>query len=276
MATIVAPAIGSLNASGSGSVTKETPVSWVINGITHRFTKDISANDALFTAFDISDADPAAGSSAYVITMDESAFAAALKALMDSAVGAAVGNNASVNGPFATIAAGSVLASAPASPKTLAALLTTEVRAEVQAALDTNGVLAFLESNTFSDLAISVDTSGGAADIAGKLNNANDLKIMFQQIPNRETVIDELVTTHDRLPVKVGDKISFVFDLAETITITENTNAAPADGGSGNATGAGEGPQAASPAAYPSQGAQAAATTYVGGVRRVEFLLTVA
>jgi hypothetical protein len=272
-AIIVAPAIGALAASGSGAVATEVPVSYVIAGITHRFVKDISASDALFLALDVSDNDPAPGQSGYNVLMDQSAFAAALKALMDSATGGAVG------GAGATIAAGTGVAAAVAQPKTLAELLTSEVRSEVQAALDSNDILAFLEANTFSGLTITVDTSGGAADIAGKLNNNDDLKIMFQQIPNRETVIGETVTSTGALPVRAGDKISFVFDLTATISVTETENPAPTDGApasgaSGNATDPGEGVQALP--GYGSPGANAAATTYASRSRRVEFLFTVA
>lgn len=269
--TIVAPAIGSLSADGSGNVFAETPTSYVINGITHRFTQSIPSSHDLFAAFDITDTEVAAGTSNYTITFDASGFATALAGLMATAVGGSVGSS--------SIAAGSDLAvGVTLGTNDLDKMLTDEVRGEVEAALGANGVMAFLESNTIANLTLSVGNMAGATDLANKINNEDDLRIMAQQIKKRNAPAAlETQLNWDRLPVVAGDKISFVFDLTATINITESSDAALAvDGGAGNASGNGQGIQPANPNAYLPLGANAAAATYASASRRVEFLFTVA
>jgi hypothetical protein len=256
-ATVVAPFVGTLAASGSGSVESQKPAAVVISGIEYRYEANIDVSHALLTAFTITDADPSDGQTGVSVTLDAAAFATALAALMGSAAGGPI------TGPLSAGAAyGAALGTS-----TLSQTLVSEVTTEIADALNVNGVLEFLEANAVGNLSITVNDASGAESMANGINNANDLKTMFLQIPNRTTVItNETDPSSNKLPLAVGDKLSFVFDLNTSVAISQTDVDAPADDNAQNAD------VGVSSGNAPDLGL----TSFTTAARRVEFLLTVA
>jgi hypothetical protein len=248
MALFVAAPTGNMNATGTGNIESQQHTAASHTAITHEFRASVPVGDALFSAITWADVntegnvDASSGQTDFTVVMDQAAFAAALQAVIESALGGKAQNtfslstNATALSSQATVVDPSNLNGAAKIAQTI---LDREVRLEVEAALNRNGVLEYLEGDSLGDFALALDASGGAADMASKLpSNSAALRNLFLQIPNRTSggvaVTDESGT---RLPVQAGDEIAFIFTVAPSVTITQVAETADA---AGTAAGAAE------------------------------------
>jgi hypothetical protein len=251
-AFIVASPVGSMNATGTGEIESQQFTAASHTGITHEFRVQRAKNAALFSAFSWADVntegavDASAGQTDFTIALDESAFAAALQSVIEQAVGGKA-NTFSIATSQSTVPGAktynnpSNLGSATATAQNI---LDREIRLEVEAALDANGVLEYLEGDSLGKFSLALDASGGAADMADKLNVTSVLRNLFLQLPNRSSEVGLTDASGSRLPVKEGDAVAFVFTVTPSVTITQVDETADAQGSAaGNAaTGIGVSP----------------------------------
>lgn len=233
---IVARPIADMDATGTGIVEKVTQASHTHTGVEYEYRADVAIASELFTSITWADIntegaiDASSGSARFDISMNKTLFAAALAGVIRTAVGgklAAAGN-------YATAASANTQGSLAADPsnlgsaaKTAQTILDREVRLEVEALLNVNGVLEYLEGDSLGQFSLSLDASGGAEDMADRLGDDQaDLRNFFLQIPNRPTLYDTAGVSGEQadsgsLPVMVGDTLGFVFDIDTEVTISE-------------------------------------------------------
>jgi hypothetical protein len=230
-ALIVANPLGSMDASGTGVVESLMHANSGHDGITHEFIMDVLTTDDLFTAFSWEDTntegdvDASSGIARYTITLDNAKFHTGLKALIEGAVGGKC--SASYNiftsrtsaGADATIVDPRNIGNATKIAQTV---LDREIRVEVEDKLDANDVLEYLEGDSLGEFQLVLDASGGAADMTTKMNASEAiLHNLLQQFPNRTDVVGLTDSSGQRLPVKAGDKVAFVFDVNPQVSITQ-------------------------------------------------------
>lgn len=275
---LVASPVGAMDATGSGTIESQEHTASAHTNLTHEFRIELSKTSALFSAFSWADVDTegnvdaAAGQTDFTITLDESAFAAALKSVIEQAVGGKVSGGFDIS---TTIAATIPGAQTVADPSNLGSgsriaetVLDREIRLEVEAELDANGVLEYLEGDSLNDFALALDASGGAADMASKMNVTSVLRNLFLQIPNRTSEIAETDASGSRLPVAVGDALAFVFNVQPSVTISQTTESA--DSGN-NANGA----VSASAEDLATGNMALGGTALSTGVRKIAFVIDV-
>jgi hypothetical protein len=232
-----------MDASGSGSIETQVHTSAAHTGITHEFRIDLATDDDLFKAFVWADAntegavDASSGQTDFTITLDQVKFEARLAHVIFNAEGGAAAAAFSVSTNINTVAA----AKAYANPSNLGAaaptaqnILDREIRLEVEAELDTNGVLEYLEGDSLGNFSLVLDGSGGAADMYGKLSAPGPLRNLFLQFPNRTTVYAE-TDVSGNLPVEAGDAVSFVFNVSPSVKIAEVNQSETSGAGESNA-----------------------------------------
>jgi len=120
-------------------------------------------------------------------------------------------------------------------------------------------------------LSNSVGYAAGAADMESKLN-AQECEILAQQLPESNYVLymdASENTTTTALPLKDGDSIIFVFDVAESAVARVNTKTPGANPDTG-ATAAANASNGKSP-----YGAAQQAVTYISNTRTVAFKFAV-
>ena len=234
---IVARTPADMEATGAGQVEAIEHTYAIHNALTHEFRISLSKSAGLFSAIsweDINtegDSDASGGVANYSIALDRGAFAAALKAVIEQAIGGPVTNgfslstNVSGKSGVQTYALPSNMNSATAYAQTV---LDREVRQEVEGYLNQNNVLEYLEGDSMTGFSLSLDASGGAYDMADKLmaNNFSDLRHLLLQIPNRPITanggeVGATAATGSRLPVADGDAVVFTFNVQPAVKISQ-------------------------------------------------------
>lgn len=224
----VACPLGQMNATGSGYVEKQQLTTASHLDITHEFVIDASAGAALFTAFSWQDVntegsvDASAGETDFTVSLDADTFKTALQSVIENATGRKLGTVASI------VTSSTVPAITPGALGSSAQyVIDREIRGEIETALNNNGVLEYLEGDALGNFALSLDASGGAADMATKLgtNNTAALRNLFLQFPNRTSAVALADASGSRLPVAAGDKVAFVFNINTSINIQETNQA---------------------------------------------------
>jgi hypothetical protein len=250
MALFVASPTGEMNATGTGTIESQQHTAASHTAITHEFRVNVPVAGALFAAISWADVntegnvDASSGQTDFTVSMDQAAFAAALKTVIENALGGKASATFSLSTNASGVSTPATLAGDPSNlnggSRIAETVLDREVRLEVEAALNRNGVLEYLEGDSLGEFALALDASGGAADMASKLpSNSAALRNLFLQIPNRTSggvaVTDE---SGSRLPVQAGDEIAFIFNVAPSVTITQVAEtadaAAPAAGAAAN------------------------------------------
>lgn len=246
---IVAAPLATMAATGSGYVETQQHTTAAHTGITHEFRIELPATHALFTAFSWADVntegnvDASSGETDFTISLDNAAFQAALMGVIESAVGGKAASAFNVQTAASKQAAQSYalpsnLGGASAIAQTI---LDREIRLEVENQLDANGVLEYLEGDSLGGFSLVLDASGGAADMAEKLNvgganNTPYLRNLLLQFPNRTDVVGLTDASGSRLPVMAGDGIAFVFSVAPEVTIEERDQSGDAPASNGAST----------------------------------------
>ena len=229
---IVARTPADMEATGAGQVETIEHTYAIHNALTHEFRIPLSKSAGLFSAIsweDINtegDSDASGGIANYSIALDRDAFAAALKTVIEQAIGGPVANgfslstNVSGKSGVQTYALPSNMNSATAYAQTV---LDREVRQEVEIYLNANDVLEYLEGDSMTGFSLSLDASGGAYDMADKLmaNNFSDLRHLLLQIPNRTGEVSATDATGSRLPVADGDAVVFTFNVQPAVKISQ-------------------------------------------------------
>jgi len=228
-----------MDASGTGVVETIQHTAAAHTAVTHEFRAVLSATHNLFKAFTWSDVDtegnvdPSSGYAEFNLALDQAKFRDALAQVIVDASGGKL----TAAGSYSTNATGGIPADASkvatyslgaAAPNTRT-VLDREIRKEVEVELDSNGVLEYLEGDSLGEFELAVDASGGAADMAAKLAVKGALRNFFLQIPNRTgPIASETDSSGDRLPVKAGDAVAFVFNVSPAVYITERNQSAGA------------------------------------------------
>lgn len=232
---VVAAPVGAMDATGSGTIETQVQTSVSHTGITHEFRISLPVNDQLFTAFSWADVDTegnvdaSSGQTDFTISLNAAQFKARLMHVIENATGGKPASTFSVStgavGAAQTPVAPSNLGAATAIAQTV---LDREIRLEVEAELDTNGVLEYLEGDSLGQFSLVLDASGGAADMAEKLgdgtegtNNTPQLRNLLLQFPNRTDVLGETDASGSSLPVMAGDALAFVFNVTPSVLIAE-------------------------------------------------------
>jgi hypothetical protein len=229
--SIVAAPLGFMDASGSGVVQKFNYTNATHSGITHIFSKEIDLTDDLWKAFTYADVNTEGsdgvdgGFAAVDVSFNPTLFEAAMVSLMATASGGYVGNSEVTTSRTAAHSDYAIESykSLTIASSTVTATVQKEILKEVEDELDRNSILEFFEGDSLSGFTLTVDYSGGAADMAGKLALQPNLRNLFFQFPGDRTSggVDLTTPTGTRLPVVAGDTVSFVFKLNSKIDITE-------------------------------------------------------
>lgn len=228
----VASPLATMDASGEGYVEKQQHTTAAHTSITHKFYINAVPTADLFTAFSWADVDTegnvdvSSGQTDFTISLNSAQFIAALAQVIADASGGklssagSVSTNTSYTQSVDALAATYVLG---ANKPTARTVMDREVRKEVEDALNTNGVLEYLEGDSLGGFSLRLDASGGAADMASKLgsNNTAALRNLLLQFPNRTDVIGLTDASGARLPVMAGDSIAFVFNVSPKVSIQE-------------------------------------------------------
>jgi hypothetical protein len=244
-AFLVASPTGAMSATGTGQIESQQYTSAAHTGITHEFRTTRSKTSDLFTAFSWQDVntelntDVSSGQTNFTIALDYAKFHAALKDVIESALGGKANSSFS----FATNQSSVPAAEAYTDPsnlngvaRTAENILDREIRLEVETELNANGVLEYLEGDSLGYFDLYLDASGGATDMFTKLSATAALRNLFLQIPNRLTEVAESDVSGGRLPVATGDAIAFVFSVTPSVSITQTTESGDAQGSAaGNA-----------------------------------------
>jgi hypothetical protein len=248
-AFLVASPLADMAATGSGVIESQEHTAAAHTTITHEFRISLSKTHDLFGAFSWADVntegavDVSSGQSNFTIALDESKFEAAMAYVIANALG---GKPAATFGLSTSVSAvpGAQTAVDPSNlsgvARTAQNILDREVRLEVEAELNANGVLEYLEGDSLGNFALALDASGGASDMYSKLSVDAALRNLFLQIPNRTSEVGLTDASGSRLPVAAGDAIAFVFSVAPAVTISQATESADASspaGASANALG---------------------------------------
>lgn len=242
----VAAPLAVMDASGTGTIETQQHTTAAHTSVTHEFRTTLSASHNLFAAFSWADVDTegnvdaSSGQTDFTISLDQAMFAAALKSVIETATGGKATSSFGVSTNVTSVPAAqsynlpSNLGMASATAETV---MDREIRLEVEAELDANGVLEYLEGDSLGNFALHLDASGGAADMADKLGASNtaELRNLLLQFPNRTDVIGLTDASGARLPVKAGDAVAFVFSVSPAVYITEVNQAGDAPGA--NTTG---------------------------------------
>jgi len=234
-AFIVAAPTAVMAATGSGEIESQQYTSAAHTGITHEFRISRAKTDDLFAAFSWADVstegnvDVSSGQTDFTVALDAAKFKAALMSVIQNAIG---GKPSAVFG-LSTNQSTVPAATAAVDPSNLnggtknaQTILDREIRLEVEAQLDANGVLEYLEGDSLGKFSLFLDASGGAADMYDKLSVTAALRNLFLQIPNRLSEVGETDASGSRLPVKEGDAIAFVFNVTPSVTITQASESA--------------------------------------------------
>lgn len=236
-AQLVASPLADMNATGTGTIESQEYTAAAHTDITHEFRISLAKTHDLFGAFSWSDVDTegnvdvSSGQTNFNISLDQAKFEAALAYVIRNALGG------KANSTFSLVTNQSGVSSAQAvtAPTNLSGadavaetILDREVRLEVEDELDANGVLEYLEGDSLGDFSLSLDASGGAADMYDRLSEIPALRNLFLQIPNRTSEVGETDASGSRLPVKEGDQVVFVFSVSPSVTITQVTENADA------------------------------------------------
>jgi hypothetical protein len=243
---VVAAPLATMAASGDGYVETQQHATAAHTTITHEFSMDVPAGADLFKAFYWEDVntegavDASSGETDFTITLDHVKFVAALKALIDGAEGGKL----DICGDYSTDTSYSYSAGSVTGPSNLGlgvtpiaqTILDREIRLEVEAELDTNGVLEYLEGDSLGGFNLFLESSGGAEDMAGKLDedgsgNTVYLRNLLLQFPNRTDVVGS-TDASGNLPVKAGDAVAFVFNVSPEVTVEQRNQLGP-DAGAG-------------------------------------------
>lgn len=225
----VASPLGVMDASGTGTIETQVHTTAAHTAITHEFRMELPANDDLFKAFTWSDVntegnvDASAGETDFTISLDQTLFEARLAYVIANAVGGAAASTFSVSTDVSSVPGAQTYANPSnlgAAAATAQNVLDREIRLEVEAALNTNGVLEYLEGDSLGSFNLVLDASGGAADMYTKLSASGPLRNLLLQFPNRTTVYGE-TDVSGNLPVAAGDAVSFVFTVSPEVTISE-------------------------------------------------------
>lgn len=265
-AKVVAPYVAQMDASGEGYVETIETATVTVTGITHVYGASAAADHALWAAFDLSDADPAAGEADFWIDLSES-FVAALAGLMAGATGGKTTAAINLTTGFSDVADGA---------KKFDESLLDEITAEIENALNNNGALEFLEADTVGDLEMRVDWSGAAANMRNGLRagaaNSNLLRLMYLQIAAREANGDQATMSVATLGdiLQANDAFSFIFDCTPSVQVEERAQAGVTDvsGDPSGNTVPGTNPDALLDYNAPAN--------FGTGKRRVAFIITVA
>lgn len=238
-AFIVASPTGSMDATGTGQIEAQKFTSASHTSITHEFRTSLSKTHNLFKAFTWADVntegnvDVSSGQTEFTISLNESQFAAALKTVIETALGGKANSAFSFTTNQSTVPT----AATKTDPSNLGSgsriaqtILDREIRLEVESELNANGVLEYLEGDSLGYFSLALDSSGGAADMASKLKASGPLRNLFLQLPNRTSEVGEMDVSGSRLPVATGDAIAFVFSVTPSVTISQTTESANADG----------------------------------------------
>lgn len=237
----IASPLGVMDASGTGVVETILHTSAAHTQVTHEFRAVLSATHDLFKAFSWSDVntegnvDASSGYAEFTLALDQAKFAGALAQVIVDASGgkltAAAGYSTDATGGIPAAASKSATYSLGSAVPNTRTVLDREIRKEVEDQLDINGVLEYLEGDSLGEFELAIDASGGAADMATKLAVKGALRNFFLQIPNRTgPIASETATSGDRLPVKAGDAVAFVFNVSPAVYITERNQTAGAAG----------------------------------------------
>jgi hypothetical protein len=230
-AHIVAPYIADLDASGAAFAQKLTPVSHTITGIEYLYAANVPLANDLFAAFDVSDADISEGWAAVEVNLDETKFVGALAGHMAAAKGGKLGT-ADI---LSSNVGGSAFPGKPAGKdELLQDTVHDEIKDEINAALNANSVIEYMEANDVSLFVLDVDWSGAAKNMYDGLD-ADLRRQMFLQIGNRpingNADASPINRTFSQI-LRTGDQLAFVFDMNASVKVDEvtmNTTAAGVD-----------------------------------------------
>jgi len=229
-AFIVAAPLATMDATGSGVIESQRYTAASHVGITHEFRISRSKSSDLFGAFSWADVntegnvDVSSGQTNFTISLDEAKFKAALMSVIQNALGGKANSTFMMATNQGTVPAANAVtdpSNLNGGTKNAQTILDREVRLEVEAQLDANGVLEYLEGDSLGYFSLALDVSGGAADMYTKLSATAPLRNLFLQIPNRLSELAETDASGSRLPVKEGDAIAFVFSVAPAVTISQ-------------------------------------------------------
>jgi hypothetical protein len=244
----IAAPVAVMDASGTGVIETIQHTTASHTSVTHEFRAVVSKTSNLFKAFTWSDIDTegnidaSSGYADYNLALDQAMFRDALAQVIIDASGGKLAAAGSYATDTSAVPAKGALAATyslgSAFPNTRV-VLDREIRKEVEVELDANGVLEYLEGDSLGEFELAIDASGGAADMASKLAAKGPLRNFFLQIPNRTSVLGETDASGDRLPVKEGDAVAFVFNVSPAVAITERqqTSGAAATNASSNPLG---------------------------------------
>jgi hypothetical protein len=257
-ATIVARVYGSLDASGEAALVTLQQVTVVVAyDDLYEQILDASDSTALANAFDVS-----GNGESFTVTLAASgaarvAFEDVLARNMASALCTDYNSNGDISGEDAPTGLGLNL------KDTLHGSIVNNFKR-----VFTDSLPNLLQSNW--EVTNAVGYAAGAADMAGKLNPA-ECEILAQQLPESNYVLymDLSENTEIKaLPLKAGDSIIFVFNVAESAqAVMSKDDGLNADTGA-TAVPAGQG--GASPYGTTQQ-----SVTYTAGTRVVAFKFTV-
>jgi hypothetical protein len=230
MAQILAPFVASMNFTGSGTVEHINKPTYQINDIEYLYGASLAASHGLFAAFTVTDGPELSGNADVTVVLADS-FKAALRTQMEAATGGKLTTKANlVTDSLEAVPTGSGV-------KTMDATMKDEVTAEIEAALNENNVVEFLEADSVA-LTLTVEWSNGAASMYDGLT-AELLKGMYLQIGNRAIANDQDAggpKTFSQI-LQSGDKLAFVFDVNGQIAVTESPiSANPAAGANATMT----------------------------------------
>lgn len=234
-ALLVSRPTGTLDASGSGYVESQVHSSAAHTSIDQEYRISLSKSHDLFTAISWADVntegnvDASSGETEFVVSMDQQKFADALAYVIQNAIGGVVSGGFSVSTNVSSVPAAQTysnpdnMAGATAVTRTV---LDRQIRKEVEAELDANGVLEYLEGDSLGGFSLAIDASGAGLDMAEKLADVsnttdNALRNLFLQIPNRTTILSLTDSSGDRLPVMEGDAIAFIFTTQPEVKIEQ-------------------------------------------------------
>jgi hypothetical protein len=280
----VASPIGDMSATGTGTIDSQRLTLAAHTGITHEFRMSLSKTSDIFTAFSWADTntegavDASSGLTNFTIALDEAKFAGALKAVIEQALGGKANAAFSLQTDRSSVPA----AEAVTDPSNLSGgtrnaqtILDREVRLEVEAELDANGVLEYLEGDSLGYFNLALDASGGAVDLATKLAVSGPLRNLFLQFPNRSSEVGLTDASGSRLPVAEGDAVAFVFNVSPSVNLIQRGETTDADssGGSMGANGQNTTPPDLSTSNMPMS--HDGAFTLVTGTRKIAFVVEV-
>ena len=197
---VIVPTIGAFDASGSATFKYLQQETVTIANIDREFDTPLSEDETkkILEAFTVAGKGPSAGAGQFNVTLTD---ALGLEQVLVTAIGSAT----DTDGNTADVALGN------------------DITGSLVSQIQSDGLINTVEDAALSAITLALDASGGAIDLAGQLD-VSACERIYLQIPATTLSLymdaSENQTT-SALPLAVGDKLTFVFDIwVSTVAVT--------------------------------------------------------